>query len=264
MIRSQFLAALLLAITIAPVAVADPVTCRGPAVEAFLPAEPADYMVGGWHIAGEAGRTTIAYYRDGRFSGVSERAGEAAVAVEGVWETTPRSAGAFELAVWFDAGEPLRQMMVPLDRERLCNQTAGAVAERLWSGEAVLPGLPDERDRPAYDAFSGVWHDGYGGVYDVTVDADGAFSGEGLTVEGLVAEIEGYFSLSGAVYRVSAPEAGLSLGGVATWDGPCHLAYTTINPDGESANLTGRFHLAHAPGEPCPASPRHTDLHDKE
>ena len=101
---------------------------------------------------------------------------------------------------------------------------------------------------PSYQILSGRWNATPSGVLDIVVDGNGDFYGQGRNGQGFALEIGG--SIPDGGYQIS--DGSIALPGRLSWDGACHLDFTTFNPDG-SVNISGQFHVDHAPGAPCPA-----------
>lgn len=97
--------------------------------------------------------------------------------------------------------------------------------------------------------LDGRWNTEPTGWIDMTVDANGNFSGSGRDQAGAPVRITG--SIPGESYQIGNNSGSLS--GVITMFNACHFDFTTFNRDG-SRYAWGRFHIDHEPGDTeCPA-----------
>ena len=101
-----------------------------------------------------------------------------------------------------------------------------------------------------YDYYNGVWADGFGGAYQISVQNNGSFSGNGALNDGSPVQIMGQMSRSRIEYQISYGGQIVAEGQGRKTD-QCHFAFTTHNFLTNSA-VSGSFHVNHQPGQPCP------------
>ena len=107
--------------------------------------------------------------------------------------------------------------------------------------------------KPEFDAayFTGTWHDGLGGIYEVTTTGTGDFNGFGYLTDGTPANISGKISKREVAFSVVAN--GIQVGGgVSPRTDKCHFTYQIQNPYTGQIE-TQAFCMNHRPGAPCPA-----------
>lgn len=108
----------------------------------------------------------------------------------------------------------------------------------------------DDDDDFDLSDLSGVWFDGHGGEYGVTVDEDGAIYGTGVSLDGFAVEFDGQISGQSLSYRAGVNGV-VIVTGTGRWDGSEHIAYQARNLDG-SPNISGHFHINHKFRPTCP------------
>lgn len=132
------------------------------------------------------------------------------------------------------------------------------VEEPVPAEEQVDPIEPDEMPTQApppppppqlsYSDLGGRWNVTPGGFFDARVADNGEFQAQGQNANGVPLQIIG--NIAAGTYAVGNQVG--SRPGRISWDQGCHLAFTTFNQDG-SVNLSGMFHIDHAPNADCPA-----------
>lgn len=115
-------------------------------------------------------------------------------------------------------------------------------------GEVNPPPPPPPMD---YASLGGQWADGQGLFYSISMNRGGRFNGQTTLPDGTPISISGNFDGMAGNYVLRNSYSGESYDGSVTWDGGCHIAYTTFLPNG-SAGAQGQFHVNHMPGAPCP------------
>ena len=110
-------------------------------------------------------------------------------------------------------------------------------------GDAFDEDSMDEQTDLEVGDLSGMWFDGYGGVYDVKVSRLGRVTGTGTSMDGTPLEFKGRIRDGEFTYKLYS--MGYALGeGNGSWDGGPHVAFATYGPDG-MLNLKGTFHVNH-------------------
>lgn len=118
-------------------------------------------------------------------------------------------------------------------------------------GDLVVGGGGSVISASPYADLSGTWDDGGGNIYNVSVAANGAFSGTGQSSYGYGLQISGKLNGTSGDFTLTAPSAGLSYQGQMQWDRGCHISYQTYDMAGAFAGQ-GQIHVNHPPGAPCP------------
>lgn len=118
-------------------------------------------------------------------------------------------------------------------------------------GDLIVGGGGSVISASPYADLSGTWDDGGGNIYNVSVAANGAFSGTGQSSYGYGLQISGKLNGTSGDFTLTAPNAGLSFQGQMQWDRGCHISYQTYDMAGSLAGQ-GQIHVNHPPGAPCP------------
>ncbi len=117
----------------------------------------------------------------------------------------------------------------------------------------VLPSPPPPPPPPPPSAasyFSGTWADGFGGYYNLKFTQNGAFSGSGRAPDGTPVGMRGGVNNGEIEYYISVQGTDVATGGGTQTDA-CHFTFQTFDLYG-NAGLSGKFHVNHEPGGPCP------------
>lgn len=109
----------------------------------------------------------------------------------------------------------------------------------------VNPTSPPPPQSP-FTKLAGIWNDGMGGIFRITVNDEGSFFGNG-SAAGAVYRIEGSIPGGKFVGNIN----GQAFSGPLQWDGACHIAYQTYAQN--TLISEGKFHIDHNPGAACPA-----------
>lgn len=135
-----------------------------------------------------------------------------------------------------------------------CDGLYGDALDDCLDGVSPTPPGPTPPPTPPtspYEQLNGSWDDSLGTVYNIRIDRNGSFSGNGISGDGIALTISGGFNGSAGSYLLTAPALGMSFNGDLQWDRGCHISYATTDVYGNY--VQGQLHVNHQPGEPCPA-----------